>query len=210
MRLPYRSISETGFFCTRISWSLYMDGRHLLLAHGGDLGPTSAADVAVMAGGVAIMVTGITSLLLSRGGRKTRFSKLATPLVTAGLFIALLGPGLLPASPTTCTRPVTDAKLEILSPIKGELLESQDVKVKVRLTGARLVDESSSKSVGDDGHLHLILDGKTISMSGELSQTIRAATGEHRLDAELVAGDHGSFCSRVRDTVTFSVIEQSG
>lgn len=183
-----------------------MDGRHLLLAHGGDLGPTSAADVAVMVGGVAIMVTGITILLLSRGARpKTRLSKFASPLVTAGLFIALLGPGLLPASRTTCSRPITDANLEILSPGSGELLESQDVEVKVRLTGARLLDESSSKNVGDDGHLHLILDGKTISMSGELSQTIRADTGEHRLEAELVAGDHGSFCSRVRDTVTFSV-----
>lgn len=187
-----------------------MGGRQLLLGHGGDLGPTSAADVAVMAVGAVIMVVGITILLLSRGGRKTRLSKFATPLVTAGLFTALLGPGLLPASPTTCSRPITDAKLEILAPGEGELLESQDVEVKVRLTGARLIDDSSSQNVGDDGHLHLILNGKTVSMSGELSQTIRALTGEHRLEAELVAGDHGPFCSRVRDVVTFSVAGQSG
>jgi hypothetical protein len=175
-------------------------------AHGGDLGATTPADLAVIAGGVVIMVIGITILLLARNSsEKKRYSKLGAPLVAAGLFVALLGPGLIPSSPSVCSRPTTAAKVEILSPDEGELLESPEVAVQVSLRGAKLSDVSSSTNTEGSGHLHLTLDNKVISMTSEMSQTIIAEPGEHLLEAEFLANDHGPFCKRVRDAVSFSV-----
>ena len=54
------------------------------------------------------------------------------------------------------------------------------------------------------------LDGRLVSMPSAASSTIPVAPGEHTLDVEFVAMDHGPFSPRVRQSVTFDVGEPAG
>lgn len=112
-----------------------------------------------------------------------------------------------PADGTTpVERPSSPAKLEILRPEAGEVVEGPDVEVAVELTGATLIEEVTMDIRPDEGHVHLSLDGETISLLAGLEETIkRVEPGTHLLEVEFVAGDHGPFEPRVLQSVTFEV-----
>lgn len=109
-----------------------------------------------------------------------------------------------PSPSPQSTRPASTAKLSIVSPTEGETIKGSSVAVKVSLTGARIVEEVTNDITPDTGHLHVILDGKTVSMTYGLEQTIPdVVAGLHALRVEFVAADHNLFNPRVIAEVSF-------
>jgi len=131
----------------------------------------------------------------------------ATALAVGALVAAFVVPPRL--RPTIATvRPSTTARLEILSPRPGQEFQGDpaDVPVTLRLTGGKIVAFTSSRLVPNEGHVHLILDGRLVSMTSSSDQTLPLSPGTYRLEAEFVAVDHGPFDPPVTASVTFRVI----
>jgi hypothetical protein len=107
---------------------------------------------------------------------------------------------------TSADRPSSTATLAIVSPRVGEVVHGSSVDLRVKLGGARLVPATTTHIVPDEGHLHVILDDKLISMTQGLEQTIPdVPPGEHRITVEFVASDHAPFDPRVVSVVAFEV-----
>jgi hypothetical protein len=110
-------------------------------------------------------------------------------------------PGLAPVE-----RPGSTAELEILEPAPGAVLEGSTVELHLRLEGARIVPDTTTDIVPDEGHLHVLLDDELISMTEGLEQSIPdVAAGLHRITVEFVASDHAPFDPRVVAVTTFEV-----
>jgi hypothetical protein len=116
-----------------------------------------------------------------------------------------------PATPTATPapgagRPASDATLAIDEPRGDPAVDGDELDVVMELDGGRIVDASSTRLTPDTGHIHLSLDGQIVSMTYGLVQVVDLrglAPGEHVLEAEFVAADHGPFEPRVTDTITF-------
>lgn len=107
---------------------------------------------------------------------------------------------------TTGPRPSTKAKLSIVDPMVGQVVEGSTVDLRVELQGAKLVPTTTTDIVPDEGHLHVILDDKLISMTEGLEQSIPdVPPGDHRITVEFVASDHAPFDPRVVTVVAFEV-----
>jgi hypothetical protein len=92
----------------------------------------------------------------------------------------------------------------ILSPTNGEVVQGSDVKIRVELTGAKIVPATTTDIVPTKGHLHVYLDDQIVSMNFKLSGDIgEVAPGMHVLRVEFVASDHLPFDPRVFTAVTF-------
>jgi hypothetical protein len=140
-----------------------------------------------------------------------------TTLVIVAVALALTGgacssgdaPSPSSSSPTptvSADRPASPAKLTIISPKNGQVVQGTTVEMKVSLKDAKLVPATSSTIVPDEGHLHVILDDQLISMTGDTSQLLSNLTpGQHLLKVEFVASDHAPFDPRVIAAVAFEV-----
>lgn len=119
----------------------------------------------------------------------------------------LFGPDLAEPKALPCERPATEASIQILEPTGDSTLESGEVPLKLDLQGGKIASLASVENRPDEGHLHITVDGKLTTMSGEAEQTIQVTPGEHELEVEYVANDHAPFCKRVSDRVQFTVGE---
>jgi hypothetical protein len=127
--------------------------------------------------------------------------------------ILIAGSAVLPTRlfPRTVTlasgpRPASTATLSIVSPADGATVTGDDLEVIMQLPGGTIVTTTSTKLTPDTGHVHLSLDGRVVSMTYGLVQVVSVrslAPGEHTLQAEFVAADHGPFQPRVTASVTF-------
>ena len=116
------------------------------------------------------------------------------------------GDGASGATSTPSARPSSTAELSIVSPAVGEVVHGSTVDLRVKLQGAKLVPSTTTDIVPDEGHLHVILDDKLISMTQGLEQSIPdVPPGEHRITVEFVASDHAPFDPRVVTVVAFEV-----
>lgn len=108
-------------------------------------------------------------------------------------------------------RPASTGKLALIEPESGAVLGPDDVRVRLDLTGAKLTKEVSRNLRPDEGHIHLRLDGETITLLGDLDENLADILGEpvppgpHLLEAEFVAADHGPFNPRIIVSVPFTV-----
>ena len=111
------------------------------------------------------------------------------------------------ATPTvSADRPASPAKLTIVSPTNGQVVNGTTVEMKVSLKDAKIVPATTSDIVPDEGHLHVILDDQLISMTGDTTQSLANLTpGQHLLKVEFVASDHAPFDPRVIAVVAFEV-----
>jgi len=111
------------------------------------------------------------------------------------------------ASPTVAQdRPTSTGELTIASPENGERFSGDTAQLEIDLQGAEVVDQTSTDLQPDEGHLHVVLDGKLVSMTSGTSQLLQGLTpGEHLLQVEFVANDHAPFDPRVLAAVTFEV-----
>jgi len=104
-------------------------------------------------------------------------------------------------------RPTTDATLQIVSPAPNARTGA-DVSVKMRLDNAHLAPPTQTGGAirGDQGHIHLSLDGQLIAMPLRLAEGLPPLRpGVHTVQAEFVASDHLPFRNRVVAAVTFDV-----
>ena len=116
------------------------------------------------------------------------------------------GDGASGSTSTPSQRPSSTAELSIVSPAVGEVVHGSTVDLRVKLQGAKLVPATTTDIVPDEGHLHVILDDKLISMTEGLEQSIPdVPPGEHRITVEFVASDHAPFDPRVVTVVAFEV-----
>ena len=119
-----------------------------------------------------------------------------------------------PADPTTTQaspsiaqdRPSSTGELTIVSPENGQRISGDTAQLQIDLQGAEVVDQTSTDLQPDEGHLHVVLDGKLVSMTSGTSQLLQGLTpGEHLVQVEFVAKDHAPFDPRVLAAVTFEV-----
>jgi hypothetical protein len=115
------------------------------------------------------------------------------------------GPSDQTSPPTSLARPSSSATLSIVVPEPGATIQGGSLAVQLDLVGGRIIKQVSTNLKPDEGHIHLKIDGRTITLLGSLEETIPAvALGPHILEAEFVAADHGPFNPRVLATVTFT------
>ena len=104
-------------------------------------------------------------------------------------------------------RPASTATIEVLSPEQGERIEGDSTVVKVEIDGACILEEAQTAIRPDTGHVHVSLDGKTISLLAGTEYTVTDLTeGSHTIEVEFSAADHGSFNPPVLRTVRFRVV----
>jgi hypothetical protein len=144
-----------------------------------------------------------TERVTTRGGRGI----VVVAALAVWLSAAACGSDGKPPASTTgpAARPSSTASIAIVEPEAGEAIAGDAVTVRVELEGARLVREVSTNLQPDEGHIHVRLDGETITILGGLTETIPdVAPGQHVLEVEFVAADHGFFDPRVVQVVAFS------
>jgi hypothetical protein len=103
-------------------------------------------------------------------------------------------------------RPSSTATLSFAEPGDEQVVAGDEVEVVLDLQGGRVVDGASDDLAPDTGHVHLMLDGRLVSMTYGLVQVVdlRAVpSGSHTLQAEFVAADHAPFDPRVTAAVRF-------
>lgn len=125
-------------------------------------------------------------------------------LCTAAVFAAGCGSRQDSSQPDRGPRIRSSASLAIDEPSPGATLEEGKVRVRLTLTGGRVIPDTTTRLGPDEGHIHLTLDGKVISMAYGVQQEITVTKGPHVLQAEFVANDHLPFEPRVITTVTFT------
>jgi hypothetical protein len=104
-------------------------------------------------------------------------------------------------------RPHSDATLRITTPAPLSTT-GRTVNLMMQLDGGHLVPASQTGGVlrGDEGHIHVSLDGNLIAMPVRSSLRIPGlARGHHTIEAEFVASDHLAFANHVVAAVTFNV-----
>jgi hypothetical protein len=77
-------------------------------------------------------------------------------------------------------RPKSTALLTIVSPTAGQTVPTSGITVKLSLEKAKIVEAAQTRLRPDEGHVHLMVDGKTITLFAGLE----VATGP------LTAGPH--------------------
>ena len=105
----------------------------------------------------------------------------------------------------TTNRPTTAARLQIVQPTANQVT-GPNTDLVMNLIGARVVQPAQGTLRGDEGHIHVSLDNKLVSMTYGTTQDLHGLTpGPHSLRAEFVATDHQPFSNRVIAAVLFTV-----
>jgi hypothetical protein len=178
-----------------------------VLAHAGGhtLGQNIIETLLLLASaGLALAAVGVRNMRVF--GRAGPASWAVGMLAVAALVLAFVVPSMLGIK-IASVRPSTHAKITILSPRPHQVLRGDPatVRVRLRVTGARVVTQTSTHLSPDKGHIHLYLDGMLVTMAYATSTTIEASPDIHRLRADFVAVDHGPFSPPVTASVTFRV-----
>jgi hypothetical protein len=128
-------------------------------------------------------------------------------LLAAGL--AGCGGGGAGASPTSGTlgpRPSSPAKLAIVSPRNGATVPAAGAPLQVSLGEARIVNIASRNIKPDEGHIHVLVDDRLVTMNYQLSGKLpKLDPGTHVVKVEFVAADHLPFDPRVIAQAAFVV-----
>jgi hypothetical protein len=111
-----------------------------------------------------------------------------------------------PASTTLAARPASTAKLTILAPRNGQTINGHATELRLGLAGAKIVAKTSTNIRPDQGHIHLLVDGKLVAMNYGLNERLPTLTpGQHVVQVEFVASDHAPFEPRVLAQAAFLV-----
>ncbi len=108
-------------------------------------------------------------------------------------------------------RPSSPAEIEIVEPPPGAVVDGESVPLEIELRGGRIVEKVATDIRPDEGHVHVALDGETLTLLGGSKEDLvdlagrPLEPGEHLVEVEFVAADHGFFIPRVIATSTFTV-----
>jgi hypothetical protein len=106
-----------------------------------------------------------------------------------------------PAAP----RPSSPAKLTIVSPRNGQTVK-KGAELRLGLDNARIINQTTTRIQGDEGHIHLLVDGKLVDMNYGLRQRLpQLSPGQHVVQVEFVAADHAPFEPRILTQAAFTV-----
>ena len=112
------------------------------------------------------------------------------------------------ATTVVADRPSSPARLTIVAPRNGQTVRQDRPELRLGLDGAKIVSQTTTHIQGDEGHIHLIVDGKLVNMNYGLSQRLPQLTpGQHVLQVEFVAADHAPFEPRVLTQAAFQVVK---
>jgi hypothetical protein len=128
--------------------------------------------------------------------------KAAAVLVLAALLVACGSSGKKAAS-----RPTTGAQLLIISPTPNQVT-GPNVTLKFQVIGGIVLNPAQVTGPlrGDQGHIHVSLDGKLIQMAYSTQTQLTGLTpGPHAVQASWVATDHLPFANQVVADVLFTV-----
>ncbi|MGZ5307184.1 MAG: hypothetical protein ACXWEG_10665 [Actinomycetota bacterium] len=180
-----------------------------MLAHGGT--PDEQVAMVTVVAGLWIGWAGLSRI------RDKGFPRLplggAYGLAVVGAIVVIAGltlprQFLRPTATPSGARPASTATLAIDRPTAGQVVSGTQVEVVMTLDGGRIVDSASTTLTPDTGHIHLSLDGTLVSMTYGLVQLMDVqglSPGEHTIEAEYVAADHGPFDPRVVARITFTI-----
>lgn len=116
------------------------------------------------------------------------------------------GPATTSVSTTAAERPSSTGKLTIEAPRNGQTVKGGNLVLRLDLVGAKIVPATTTRIRPDQGHVHVMLDGKLISMNYQLTETLPKLTdGTHLIQVEFVASDHLPFDPRVLAQAAFQV-----
>lgn len=94
-------------------------------------------------------------------------------------------------------RPSSPATVEIQEPRANDTVSGTSVHIVLKLTGATIVQQTTTDIRPDEGHVHLYVNNVLVSMNYGLEQDIPVQPGTIALKAEFVAADHAPFSPRV-------------
>ena len=138
--------------------------------------------------------------------RTTRLALAALAVVLLGACSSGGGSTATPAPTTLVARPSSTARLSILTPRNGQTLNRRASEVRLELAGARIVSHTTTRIRPDQGHIHLLVDGKLVAMNYGLDERLPDLTpGQHLVQVEFVAADHAPFVPRVLTQAAFTV-----
>ena len=110
------------------------------------------------------------------------------------------------ATTVAAARPSSPAKLTIETPRNGQTVHQDRPEVRLELVGAKIVNQTTTRIQGDQGHIHLVVDGKLVNMNYSRRQRLpQLPPGQHVLQVEFVAADHAPFEPRVLTQAAFQV-----
>lgn len=142
----------------------------------------------------------------------TAFRRAAVTTVLAALALAACADGGAggasppPATSAVAERPSSPAKLAIVSPRNGQTVRQDHPELRLDLRGAEVVSQTSTRVRGDQGHLHLSVDGKLVNMNyGLRAKLPPLSPGQHVVQVEFVAADHIPFEPRIMTQAAFEV-----
>ena len=116
------------------------------------------------------------------------------------------GAGPSPASDTLGPRPSSPAKLAIVSPRNGATVPEAGGPLEVSLAKAKIVNITSRNIKPDEGHIHVLVDERLVSMDYQLDGRLpKLGAGTHVVQVEFVAADHLPFEPRVLSQAAFVV-----
>jgi hypothetical protein len=111
-----------------------------------------------------------------------------------------------PATTAVAERPSSPAKLTIMTPRNGQTVRQERPELRLDLQGAEIVGQTTTRIRGDQGHVHLIVDGKLVTMNYGLRERLPQLTpGQHVVQVEFVAADHVPFDPRILTQAAFKV-----
>jgi hypothetical protein len=103
-------------------------------------------------------------------------------------------------------RPSSPAKLTIERPRQGQTVNQDRPQLILALDGGKIVNQTTTRIQGDEGHIHLHIDGKLVDMNYGLRQRLpQLPPGQHVVQVEFVAADHAPFDPRVLTQAAFQV-----
>jgi hypothetical protein len=132
----------------------------------------------------------------------------AAAIVVSAWLLAVSCTGGTSSTPTpTSDQIASTATLRILSPKDGQVVHGSTVDVRVDLEGAKIVVPTTTDIRPDEGHLHILVDDRLLTMTASLDQEVPdVSPGQHLLKVEFVAGNHVPFDPPVLDEVGFRVV----
>jgi hypothetical protein len=138
--------------------------------------------------------------------RTTRLTLAALAIVLLGACSSGGGSPSTPAPTTLVTRPSSTARLTILTPRNGQTISRRTSEVRLDLAGAKIVSHTTTRIRPDQGHLHLLVDGKLVAMNYGLNEQLPTLSpGQHLVQVEFVAADHAPFDPWVLTEAAFTV-----
>jgi hypothetical protein len=143
---------------------------------------------------------------------RQRHHRLLAALALAALLLAACsGSGSSGGSPpatstATLQRPRSTAKLSIVTPHNGQTVKGEGLTLHLGLKGAKIVPQTSTHIRPDQGHIHLLVDGRLVAMNYALTERLPPLpAGQHVVQVEFVASDHLPFEPRVLAQAAFQV-----